>query len=339
MNALSGPFSVEGFSPVDEAAAAADPRHGFLRAAWFAGAARTLVARGAGGSAIAALPIARRGPLREVPGSYWPCRSFPIAQSAEDAEIASFLSANRKSLGLAWRLGPLREDDPTALRLQRVAAAGGWTLLRRRLGTCFVLDLAAARAAGPWPRPATQRKNRWHERRLAEHGELGFQSFRGSAWTPELFDTLAGIERESWVARKTDGRDCKFLAPAHRAHWERAASDPLLAGMMCVHLLTIGGAPAAFTFAIEAGPRLSFVANGYDARFARHSPGRILLYRELQRAFEAGIDEIDWGLGDAGYKTEMGASSGPAMLDLLLVRPRLLAAALKLWWERKTGEG
>lgn len=336
MNAPSRAITAE--EPADEAAARADPAHAFLRTAWFADAERTLTLT-RGGMTIAALPVRRDCGVSAVAGCYWPWRSFPIAADCSDAEIAGFLGRNdvRRALGPLWRIGPVREDDPTARRVGAVASAARWTVLRRPLGHCFRVDLAHLRSEGGWPRGSTLRKNRWFEKQLASDGALDFRVVRGADWTPAMFDTLAEVERNSWIASRTDGRDAKFLAPHHRRFWEKAATDPVLARMMRAALLTIGGRPAAFMFSIEAGGRLSVVANSYDERFARHSPGRVLAYRELTRALAAGIDEVDWGAGDPGYKQAIGAAEGPAIVDLLLVRPRALVLLVKPFWQGRRG--
>jgi CelD/BcsL family acetyltransferase involved in cellulose biosynthesis len=329
---------------IDQAAAGADPRHGFLRRAWFEATggegAATLVATRADGRVVAALPTAPAGPallgLRAVPGSYWPYRSFPVALDASDEELAAFLSsgAARRALGRAWRLGPVYEDDPTASRLLGLAARAGWTALSRRLGTSYRLDIAALQAEGSWPRTATLRKNRWIEKRLAELGDLEWERVSGSGWNEAAFEALAEIERNSWVIKKTDGTGAKFATLANCHFWEAAVRDPCLADMISAAMLRIGGTPAAFAFSIHTGLTRYNVANSYDERFARHSPGRALLYRDFQQAIEAGTGEIGWGSGDAGYKTEMGAVPGPEIVDLLFVRNRPLAGLLRPFWER-----
>lgn len=299
----------------------------------------TLVARQAGVE-VAAIPVVarRHGPLslREVPGSYWPYRSFPLAECAGDAELSAFLGSPdaRQALGRAWRLGPVYADDPTAVRLAAAARASGWTLLSRRLGTCYVVDLDALAADGPWPSSKTLRKNRWLERRLAESGELAFSTVTGDAWSSAAFDTLAAIEAESWVASKADARDTKFLHSTNRAIWERVVGDPALAGQLTASILHVGNAPAAFTFRLRCGDTLYYIANSYSERFREGSPGRILLYRDFQRAVADGIATIGWGAGDPGYKSEMGAKPGPDIVDLLIVRGPLAALARPLWRSR-----
>jgi CelD/BcsL family acetyltransferase involved in cellulose biosynthesis len=197
-----------------------------------------------------------------------------------------------------------------------------------------MVDLAALAAEGAWPSSKTLRKNRWLERRLAESGELAFSTVTGAQWGRSAFDTLAAIEAQSWVARKADGGDTKFLNPAARAAWARAVEDPILAGQLGCSILHVGGVPAAFTFSLRAGATLYFIANSYSERFTEGSPGRVLLYRDFQRAADEGVATIGWGAGDPGYKSEMGARPGPEILDLLIVRGPLAALARPLWRSR-----
>ncbi len=335
-----------GASPcLDRLAEAAEAAHGFLRAVWFSAAAdaslATLVARRADGAPIAAIPTVARGTgplsLREVPGSYWPYRSFPVARDASEAELAALLAspAARALLGRAWRLGPIYADDPTGARLAAAARAAGWTVLSRRLSTSYRIDLGRLAADGPWPSTKTLRKNRWLERRLEEMGALEFRTVTGAGWDAGVLDVLAGIEKESWVGAEADRRDTKFLCPESRRIWERAIGDPALAAGLSCSLLHVGGVPAAFTFSVTSGASRYYIANSYSKRFAERSPGRILLYRDFQQAAAAGIETIGWGAGDPGYKTEMGAQPGPAILDYLIVRGGALAALARPFWERR----
>ena len=216
------------------------------------------------------------------------------------------------------------------------ARQGGWAVLDRFVADSFLLDIAAARAAGPWPRNSTLRKNRFHEKHLAEHGALDWGFVSGTDW-PVGFDALAAVERNSWIAARTDGRDAKFTADGHGAFWQVAAADPVLAGMMEAAILRVDGRPAAFSFDLLAGSLRYAIANSYDPAFAKHSPGKLLYWRNLARAADAGTQRIDWGAGDSGYKRVIGADRGPAIRDWLLLRPGLPALAgraLAGWWRR-----
>ncbi len=324
---------------LNEVAESADPRHAFLRRAWFEAAGEemtTLIATRADGRAVAALPSYRAKPgLRAVPGSYWPFRSFPIAADASDAELAAFLSAPaaRRTLGPVWRLGPVLDNDPTLARLVKVAPESGWRVLQRHAGTSYEVDIAEERKAGPWPRPSTLKNIQKQEKKLARLGSIGWRHIAATGWTAAALDELSEIERNSWVGSRSEG-DPKFLHPGRRQGWETALADPVIAGLMTAGILLIDEEPVSFSFGINAGGTRYSIATSYDERFAKHSPGYVTGYRTYFDALEAGMDVLNLGVGDGGAKSSMGAEPGPEMVDCLFVRSALAAALLAPVWKR-----
>ena len=334
---------------IDAVAARAAPGHGFLRAGWFAaavhaygGRARTVVVE-EGGVATCALPFVGMGPRRArlaaVPGSYWPFRSFPLSQEAGAATLDAALATLAGAVN-GLRIGPVYDDDPAAAALLAAARARGWAVLDRFVADSWLLDMAALQAEGGWPRGSTLRKNRFHEKHLASHGVAEWRFLSGDDW-PAAFDALAQIEAVSWIAARTDGSDAKFTETGHGAFWRAAAADPGIAAMLRAALLTIDGTPAAFSFDIDAGDLKYAIANSYDPAYAKHSPGKLLYYRNLVEALGRGITRVDWGAGDSGYKQVIGADRGPAIRDWLLLRPGLPALVGRLargaW--RRSGQG
>jgi CelD/BcsL family acetyltransferase involved in cellulose biosynthesis len=326
----------------DAVAEIADPAHRFLRGAWAeaAGPVRRWAALRGDGSPLALFPLVPRrlGPLemREVAGCYWPFRSVAVAADAGPAELAAMLGAPelKRALGSVWRLGPTFDDDPGATRLVEAARAAGWSVLTRPLGTCFEIDVAALQAEGPWPSASAMKKNRWREKQLAKAGLVKLHSFSGATWCAADREAIAAIERNSWLARLGHAAAFQFADPSRRLYWEKVAADPVIARMIFGTILSVGGTPAAFGFGLQVGATRYQIANNFDERFSAHSAGRTLLLKDFEQAAAAGVRRISWGSGDAGYKSEIGAQPGPAIVDLLFVRPKLLALPLSRWWRR-----
>ncbi|WP_293876729.1 GNAT family N-acetyltransferase [Sphingomonas sp. UBA978] len=323
---------------IDTVAQGAAPTHAFLRYGWYAAAlaaygghARTVLVEEDGEPTLA-LPLVGVGPallrLAAVPGCYWPFRSFPLARRAGEATIRAALSTLAGAVN-GLRIGPVYDDDAAAMPLIAAARASGWAVLDRFVADSWLLDMAALQAEGSWPRGSTLRKNRFHEKHLAAHGAPDWRFLAGTDW-PAAFDALAAVEQASWIAARTDGSDAKFTATGHGAFWRAAAADPVIAGMLRAALLTIDGSPAAFSFDLDAGNLKYAIANSYDPAYAKHSPGKLLYYRNLVEALGRGIARVDWGAGDSGYKQVIGAERGPAIRDWLLLRPGLPALAGRL---------
>lgn len=331
---------------LDTVADHAAPAYRFLRYGWFAaalsaygGSARTMTVLREG-VPVLALPFTAFGPgmagLATVPGSYWPFRSFPVVAdaTAEAFELALDRLAHEVT---TLRIGPVYDGDPALEGLRAAAVTRGWIALDRFVAESFLLDMAEQQAEGTWPRNSTLRKNRFHEKHLASHGTLDWNFVHGERWTTAAFDDLAAIERKSWIVDRTDGTDAKFTGDGHGEFWRAAAADPAIAEMMWAGVLKVDGEPTAFSFDINVGSLKYAIANSYDPRLGKHSPGKLLYYRNLVRAIEDGIVRVDWGAGDSGYKRVIGAAPGPAIRDWLFVRPgapAMAARLLKSWWRR-----
>lgn len=333
---------------LDTLARADRPERGFLRAAWFlsgpAPATRIVIAHGASGQPLAGFALRPRviGPsalglrINEIAGPYWPMRGVPVDRAASPSALAEALSDKdvQRELGQVVRLGPALEDDPSLRLLREAAGLAGWRVLSKSISRLYALDLAALTASGTWPSTKGQQKDRWRVRQLEKTGPVHFIDFTGSDWSLATRDKIAAIEAHSWVGQLEEGADTKFKDPNLRTTWEAIARDPELGVMIRGSVLMVGETPAAFTFGLDCGTARYCIANNFDQRFAKHSPGRILLYRDFTSAAERGIEWLDWGLGDAGYKQPMGAEPAGTFVDLLLVRNAALARALRPLWER-----
>lgn len=294
---------VEGFPPALDALAEHNlAGHGFLRAAWYR-ASLSACARPHSAQRGRSLLVQRAGQ----------CGSFPIAAIP--------------TIGF----GPARADCPATARLVAAAEAAGWQVLARPAGTCWVIDCAAARAEG-WPRASTAKRMARIERRLGRLGPVSWSRVRGAAWSAAALDELAAIEAASWIAARTDGSGAKFLHPHQRALWQEVLADPALAAMLCATILKVGGKPVAFSFDLIDGQVQYGIAGSYVQALARHEIGKLANHRALADAIAGGIDLMDLGAGDSGYKREMGARAGYELVDLLIVRPRLAARLIAPLW-------
>lgn len=316
----------------------------FLRAAWYraggGSAGSTLVATRADGSLLAAIPLAHKGPriagIRGVPGSYWPFRSIQISPDADCAELAAVFAhpGAQRALAPVWRMGPVPEDERVTRMVMTASALAGWTVLTRRLGQTWRFDLAgaAACAGGVWPRKSTRKRLSGYERQLEELGRVSWHTVTGPDWSPEVLAQLGRIEADSWVGRRTSGTGAKFLTASQRRLWAGAMADPVIARALSATLLRLDDRPIAFSFDLRADERQYAIAGSYAEDMADFRVGKMVCYRQLQQALADGVREVDLGSGDSGYKREMGAVCGPALVDLLIVRRRKAAMLAARGW-------
>ena len=340
--------SSPGLAPaIDVLAACNLSGHGFLRAAWYGAEGvdglRSFVVAGADGAPLAVVPHVAFGPAlagaRKVPGAYWPFRSPLLAPACTPFHLAEALRAPAaRGLGPVWRLGPARQDDPAMVLLRDGARQAGWTVLARPSGTSWVNDCEALRGQG-WPRSSTARRIRRIERRLAEKGAVSWDIVRGKLWNNSILEQLGAVEAASWIASKTDGSGAKFLTEHHRARWQTALADPVLAEMLCATILRLDGRAIAFSFDLDDGPVRYGIAGSYASDFSDFGVGKLANHRSLADAMEAGQKRLDLGAGDSGYKREMGAVRGYDLADYLFVRSPLAAKVMARVWGKAVTHG
>ncbi|PKP95266.1 MAG: hypothetical protein CVT76_08535 [Alphaproteobacteria bacterium HGW-Alphaproteobacteria-15] len=215
--------------------------------------------------------------------------------------------------------------------LIEAAQIAGWTILSRPSGSSWVVDLNRARATG-WPRASTKKRLRRIERRLGTLGEVTWQYVRGRGWDDGVLADLAAVEAASWVATDTNGSGAKFLTTAQRGVWQDMLNDPLLAAMLCATILRVDGRAVAFSFDCDDGPVRYGIAGSYMTELGRYEIGKLANYRSMEDAMAAGQRRVDLGMGDSGYKREMGAAEAYHLADLLFVRSRIAARLLAKKW-------
>lgn len=335
---------VDGFpETLDMLAATSLSRQSFLRTAWFRAAAigrgATLVATRTDGSPVAAIVTAALWPhipsVRMVPGSYWPLRNILVAHDARLAEIEHlFVSSAADALGRLWRLGPVPEEDPSFRLVALAAERAGWHILSRPAGQNWCIDVDALRAQD-WPRASTAKRLASYANRLKQHGAISWEEVSGKSWNDSVLEELGGVESESWIPSRTDGNGAKFLKPAQRALWREVLTDPVLAAALSATILRIDGQAVGFTFDLDDGATRHGIAGSYNRAFRTCNVGKLVNYRKLEDTIARGFSSLNMGVGDTGYKREMGAVAGDRLIDVLFVRDRLLASALRWWWCRQ----
>ncbi|MGC6399369.1 GNAT family N-acetyltransferase [Sphingomonas sp. FW199] len=335
---------LSGYPAVIDRTCALDlPSHQFLRRSWFGNSrtpgARTLYIERVDRTPLAAIPIEPANTsfpgINAVGGGYWPFRSFPAAADLTSLDLARALSVPRiqQGIGPVLRIGPAYAGDRAALLMREAAAMLGWQILVRRLGTRFVQQVDDRMIAEGALGRSRRRRIAGAERRLAELGTIAVGIVRGAEWCDVVLNDLGRIEAQSWIGTDTDRSGAKFIDPAARRRWLELLADRHLAERLHATILYVDHQPVAFSFDLIAGTMLYAIASGYDPAFARFGPGMIVTRHSLDHAIASGVRTIDWGCGDTGYKTEMGATPDQAIEDWLIVRGNVLAAALRPVWE------
>ena len=270
--------------------------------------------------------------IKSMAGYYWPVRT--LAVSGDNGARTAFAQAiaehfNKRSPGAVLRFGPVSCEDKALFDLFDALAARGWHLLRRKLGGVFTLELPGDPAELEAGVSSSLLKNIKQQRRRLDklEGTVSCERYVLGADAGELLDVLAGIEKASWVAR--EGGDVKFTGQANRRFWEAVGRARKRNWEPVVWIMRCGPSPAAFSAHIETTDCIYILANSYDAKWHKFSPGSILTHDIFCHACQGSKIHVNWGLGDSGYKTRWGARcENNSLLDVMMFRPGLIGKLL-----------
>lgn len=146
------------------------------------------------------------------------------------------------------------------------------------------------------------RRLREKEKSLAKCGDIIFEAVSDVGERAAVVDRLCGWKSAQLAVSGTrnpfhNGGLCRFLAAA--------AAAPDLAQRLRVHALKVGGELVAGTVGIVHRRSYVYYIVAYDRdRFARYSPGAIMLLRLLRACHAEGLEEFDFSNGDEAYKDD-----------------------------------
>ncbi|PZA09237.1 GNAT family N-acetyltransferase [Rhodopseudomonas palustris] len=288
-----GPGVLSGIAAIDQAAwcdlatRVVEPNGYYLRDWVIAAngddaATRTLTAHDSIGRLIGVAPVlscwrAFRLPLPAlVSADLFRSLDTPLLDRGAADEAAAKLLAQARAAGArALVLRDVARDGEAVAAFTRVLAAQGLAPRLIRGWTRACLD--ATRDAEELLRDGLGAKKlkelRRLERRLGEHGEVGFTAARSADDAARAFDVFLALEDSGWKGR---GGSSLKRQPELAARLRSAAVALASRGQCEVITLSAGTTPVAAGIVLRHGDRAYFFKLGIDESFARCSPGVLL---------------------------------------------------------------
>jgi len=213
---------------------------------------------------------------------------FVFADGSDLTALADAIAGT----GLPILLRKIRADSPTLVALRR-AYRGKGIVSSRPHASCPWIALDAS-----WARPeghtnAGRRSDLRRARRSAE--KMGAVSAEILTPKPaELTPLLEEVWRLEAMAWKTKAGTALVNRPLLKEFYGRFAAAAASEGILRLCFLHIGGRAAAMQYAIETGNRFWVLKIGFDAEFARCSPGILLMLETIRYAALAGLSAYEF---------------------------------------------
>ncbi len=257
----------------------------------------TLVVR-RDGELAGLLPLERRGSvLRSTTNWHTPLFQPLWADAAALAELARALFDLRaRSVSLAFL-------DPSAgdlARLVTAAEAARRTVLVRTYTRSPYLAIRGTwadyfRGVSRNLRGDVLRK--W--RRLEEEGRVSFEVADGTTNLEEGLEETFAVEAASWKGERGTAIASR---PDTRRFYTEMARWAAGAGILRLSVLRLEGRPLAVELGLECSRVYYSLKHGYDPAYSRFSPGKLLAYRLLERAFASELSTFEFLGGDEPHK-------------------------------------
>ena len=218
--------------------------------------------------------------------------SEPMDFLAVDKDAATELAEAIAALGRPLLLPRIPTLSPVIPALRRIWRRAMW--IERPMSSCPVLVLDQT-----WTDPESHLSSR----RRADLRRARKRTARVEAEiliptadeTPTLVETALEIERRSWKGRNgTSVLQLPGRADFFRRYCQMKAAD----GTLRLAFLKIGGEYAAMQIAVERDNAYWLLKIGYDERFARCSPGQLLISHSIGWAAARGLSSYEF-LGKA----------------------------------------
>ena len=228
--------------------------------------------------------------------------------SWETGEPQTLLYEDLAALDALWR-AIRRTGLPVAVR-RLTPRAGELETLKRTPPWAGLVSLregstrtAAAPIGGDWAAfegamTANSRSEMRRKRRgLEKHGAVAFHAVRPDAASLDAhLAELLRVEASGWKGREKSAIVFRpHLAQFIADYARRAAAS----GTLRLFFLSLNGENIAAQMLAQTGGRLWQFKIGYDERWARYSPGRLLMFDILRWANEQGLDAVEY-LGHGG---------------------------------------
>ncbi len=179
-------------------------------------------------------------------------------------------------------------------------------------------------------------------------GRLKFRNCHGPAEIGPYLDVFFEQHVERRAA--TDAPSL-FLDPGMREFF-RALVRSLPLEWLLFSVVLFNDEPIAMHFGFEYGGRITWYKPAFDTKYAKHSPGEVLIKYLLEYALERNVQELDFTIGDEPFKYRFANHTrhnhaariykrwAPYRLSRLLLdaraaverRPALARAARRLLW-------
>jgi len=169
-----------------------------------------------------------------------------------------------------------------------------------------------------WPK--RRKKIRYYGRKLEQAGNVEFKLFKSensSTWQ-KVFKDLATIESNAWISQTGEPR---FLGELNQAFWNKLIASKWYSDALSIWVIYMDGKPISHDVAIDTEKTRYAIACSYDEIVAKLRTGIQLEIKATTHSIGESVEFINTGLGDSGYKSELGYTQCGEIIEVIAFPP------------------
>jgi len=275
--------------------------------------------------AILPYSFQKLGPFKfaSLAGNFFPYRAIP--NSGESVElinnIADFLSKLGDVYGV--RFGSISKSDEFISKLISCLKSRGWKITNSSLGYEYGMPVPSHESEYLESISSKRRKKiRYYGRKLADSGEVEFRLYKSETadvWK-KVFEDLATVESNAWISETGEPR---FLGDLNQVFWNKLINHQWYSDALSIWILYLDGKPVSHDVAIDTERVRYSIAGSYDENVANFRTGVQLELKAVGHAIDRQIRLINTGLGDSGYKSDLGYEQCGEIIEVIAFPPNL----------------
>ena len=250
------------------------------------------------GEVVAVAPFVRRGSALASPtNAESPEFGFLSADDAAAEELTRWLLASASRIAVA----KASATDAAIASLVEAAPEAGFDVHRSTQQRSPYLDLS-----GTWNDfEASISKNfrqtvKRRRRQLEREGTLEIVAYDGTSRLASLLREGFGVEPSEW---KAAAGTAIASNPRTELFYSGVAGWATRRGWLRLVFMRLDDKPIAFRLDLQTDDTLFHVKGGFDTAYARFSPGNVLQYWTVEKAFEDRLNRYEFLGADERHKT------------------------------------
>lgn len=262
-------------------------------------------------------------------GSYFPQRGIPntgpdpeLIKNTADKIFEIIKKEGYRTSG--FRMDYVHREDDFISLLKAQLLEKKWKLISRQRDQNFGISLLSSEEEFMATIKGKKKsKFRRRKKNMARDGNVELKHYNGATqnqWN-KIFKDVELVESNAWIGVKDHA---KFVGVTNQAYWNSLVKDEWFRNALHIWIMYFNDKPVSYSLEMDTEHTRYGMCTSYDKDVAKYGTGITIVLSIIVEAIEKGKKLYDMGLGDDGYKADLGAVIISTLDEYLFFPPTLM---------------